>query len=631
MQYCRAMGSAGPTAVDGSASHRRGYVTMDDVAREAGVSRALVSLVMRDSPKVSPHRRERVLTAAARLGYRPNAAARNLASHRSRTVGVLLNDLHNPFFAEIANGIEDYASDIGYRLLIITGGRREQREQAMLEALLEYRPDGLILVSPRLAGPQIAADVGSVPCVVIGRRLRDRRIDSRDDRRGARRAARASSTCSGSATSTSPTSTAAGAPAPRPGAPATSRRWRTAGLADRARVVAGEFTEDAGTAAAEELLAAGDAADRRLRGQRPRRDRPHRPARRRTASACPRTSRSSASTTRSSPAFSHIRLTTINQPRQEMGREALQLLLERTDGPDARARRGCTSPARRARDDGAAAMRRAAPRRPASARARCARRWRSPRRAAAEAAAGPRRGAPDVVRVTVATDGLVPEVATGVAAGDGRVLTVAHALSPGRAVRVAGRPARVLRLDRRLDLALLAVPGLRAPALRLGDDARRVGSLVLRGGRRAAGRRPDPPAASGRVPRPAGRPAPDAPGPRARRGDRPGRLRARRCSTAAGACSACSTPARATAPARRGPSTRRRPGRCSPADAGYLTRASACVYRALHVAGEPFSTRTPADRSRFVTIDITSILVGVDLRGRPQQDPRDALRIAGRR
>ncbi len=124
---------------------------MDDVAEHAGVSRALVSLVMRDSPRVSDHSRKKVLASAAELGYRPNVWARNLASGQTNTIGVMLNDLHNPFFSELAHGVADVATENGMEVLLTSGWQRDAGEQAAIDTLLNLRADGIVIGAARFA------------------------------------------------------------------------------------------------------------------------------------------------------------------------------------------------------------------------------------------------------------------------------------------------------------------------------------------------------------------------------------------------------------------------------------------------------------------------------------------------
>lgn len=165
----------------------RGAPTIIDVAAMAGVSKSLVSLVMRGSPSVSDSRRKAVLDAAEELGYRPNAAAASLARQRTHLIGVMVSDFGNPFFSDMLEGIEEAALLAGYRALFNTGSRIPAREQLALETLLQLRTEALVLGSPRFDDEALAAIPASVPAVVVGRLTEAAGMDvvTNDDRRGA--------------------------------------------------------------------------------------------------------------------------------------------------------------------------------------------------------------------------------------------------------------------------------------------------------------------------------------------------------------------------------------------------------------------------------------------------------------
>lgn len=148
---------------------------MDDVAREAGVSRALVSLVMRGSPKVAEATRRRVQEVAGRLGYSPNRLASRLASKRTGAVGVYLLDVHNPVFADIYDGIAEAVVDAGVQLMVSLGSSTSAStaasERAAIASFADLRVDGILVAGYMGTGRELLASAGETPAVALTRLL----------------------------------------------------------------------------------------------------------------------------------------------------------------------------------------------------------------------------------------------------------------------------------------------------------------------------------------------------------------------------------------------------------------------------------------------------------------------------
>ena len=121
-------------------------VTIYDVAREAGVSMATVSRVVNNNTNVKPLTRKKVYEAIEMLGYRPNAVARGLASKKTTTVGVVIPDISNTFFSEVARGIEDIANMYHYNIILCNADKRKEKEIRVINTLLEKQVDGLLFM-----------------------------------------------------------------------------------------------------------------------------------------------------------------------------------------------------------------------------------------------------------------------------------------------------------------------------------------------------------------------------------------------------------------------------------------------------------------------------------------------------
>lgn len=143
-------------------------VTVKDVAQDAGVSQATAARALGGYGYASPDARSRVLESARRLGYSPNAVAKALVSNATMTVGVVLGDIDNPFFATAARGLTDVFDKHGYTVLLANADEDARRERRVVDALRSRRVDGLVVVPAPGAELEPVVQAG-VPLVQLDR------------------------------------------------------------------------------------------------------------------------------------------------------------------------------------------------------------------------------------------------------------------------------------------------------------------------------------------------------------------------------------------------------------------------------------------------------------------------------
>ncbi|MZD06873.1 substrate-binding domain-containing protein [Streptomyces sp. SID5785] len=150
-------------------ARRSGGPTMQDVGKLAQVSAMTVSRVLKNDPGVSEATRERVFSAVDRLGYRRNETARSLRLGGSGMIGLVVTNLANPFYSRLALGVQEVATEFGFRVLLGNSAEQTDREPELVDDLVDHQVEGLIVVPAGSRQQHLAGAMRRVPVVLAAR------------------------------------------------------------------------------------------------------------------------------------------------------------------------------------------------------------------------------------------------------------------------------------------------------------------------------------------------------------------------------------------------------------------------------------------------------------------------------
>jgi LacI family transcriptional regulator len=148
------------------------YTTIKDIAKVAGVSHTTVYRALNDKPRISLSTKEQIISIARAFDYQPNVVARSLVSGRTRTLGLVITTIVNPFYPELARGIEDTARSLGYSIILCCTNFDISLEKKYIDTLRGRGVDGIIFTSAHIHDPNIRRLVeDTFPLVLVNRRV----------------------------------------------------------------------------------------------------------------------------------------------------------------------------------------------------------------------------------------------------------------------------------------------------------------------------------------------------------------------------------------------------------------------------------------------------------------------------